>query len=474
MAQKRRRSNVGQSLGRIGLALLSFVIVVVIAFGSIFLIENFTDIKSNGDSPSSKAESVSSVESVDDLSAEVTKVATATVAATGDLLMHVPVINSAKTDDGYNFDNIFTYFSNYTSKADYAVANLETTLRGTEDGYKYSGYPNFNCPDEIVNATKSAGFDMLLTANNHSYDTYLNGMLRTLEVIDASGLDRIGTYKTVDEKKYLVKDINGIKVGMLCYTYETDSSETGVALNGIALNNEAKGLVNAFSYSELDKFYQTVGTQMESMKQEGAEAYVMFIHWGEEYELKENENQRKIAQQLCNMNIDVIVGGHSHVVQPIELLTSERNENRKTVCLYSMGNAVSNQRKEIMTGTAPYGHSEDGVLFMFTFAKYSDGKVLLEYADVLPTWVNMFTSNGKKVYQILPLDKSVEDWKAAFDLTDTSLKNAEKSYERTEKIVGEGLKEVQDYLNSEANAYPKQELATESVIDNTSSTVSVE
>ena len=105
------------------------------------------------------------------------------------------------------------------------------------------------------------------------------------------------------------------------------------------------------------------------------------------------------------------------------------------------------------------GHTEDGVLFQFTFAKYSDGTVVLEDADILPTWVNMFTSKatGKKVYQIIPLDTEKTDWKEAFDLTDTSKKKAEESLERTQKIVGDGLKKVQDYLKSDENAYPKPE-----------------
>ena len=453
--RRKRKNTVNRGL----LALMSFVIVLAVAAGSIFVIETFSgdgnDLTSSGNNTVS---SVVSTPSEPEGPKPITKVSTATVVATGDLLMHEPIFNNAKQSDGtYNFDNIFTYLSEYATEADYAVANLETTLRGTEDGYSYKGYPQFNCPDSIVDATKAAGFDMLLTANNHSYDTRYKGMIRTLEVIDEKGLDRLGIIKEETEKRYIVKEINGIKIGMICYTYETDTDPGDVALNGIALNEDAEKRVNAFSYGELDTFYETIDGQFKAMKADGAEALVLFIHWGDEYQVKQNKKQSAIAQKLCDLGVDVIVGGHPHVVQPIDLLTSETDPSHKTVCLYSMGNAVSNQRRERMN--LKTGHTEDGVLFKFTFAKYSDGTVVLEDADVLPTWVNMFTSKatGKKVYQIIPLDTEKTDWKEAFDLTDTSKKKAEESLARTEKIIGEGLKEVQEYLSSAENTYPKPE-----------------
>ncbi len=436
-------------MSRVLLAVMSVVISLAVLLTSILVIENFFvgDTPSTGNS--SATSSVSGVASVPEEEPPVTRVATATVAVTGDLLMHEPIITNAKFTEGYNFDSIYTYFKEYASKADYAVANLETTLRGTEDGYSYSGYPQFNCPDEIIDATKDAGFDMLLTANNHSYDTRLKGMLRTLEVVDEKGLDRLGIVKDETEKRYRVVDVNGVKIGMLCYTYETDNDEGDVALNGIPLSDEAKGLVNAFSYGELDTFYAKAEEQIAAMKQEGAECTVLYIHWGEEYQTTENKNQNTIAQKMCDLGFDVIVGGHPHVVQPVELLTSSVDEAHKTVCIYSVGNAVSNQRRERMN--LKTGHTEDGVLFSVTFSKYSDGTVRLEGCDLLPTWVNMFNSkalDGKKVYQIIPLDTAKEDWFAAFDLRETSESNARASYERTQKIVGEGMTAVKEYLNN--------------------------
>lgn len=446
-SQFQRRDRAKRTLSRVMLAVLSILISLICMVSSILVIEHFVEDKPNNGGTVSVSD-VSSIVSEPEEDPTIKKIGTATVAVTGDLLMHEPIITNSKFAEGYNFDLIYTYLKEYASKADYAVANLETTLRGNQDGYEYSGYPQFNCPDEIIDATRDAGFDMLLTANNHSYDTRLKGMMRTLDVIDEKGLDRLGIVKDDTEKKYRIVDVNGIKIGMLCYTYETDNNEGKVALNGIPLSDEAKVLVNAFSYGELDSFYSTVEGQLKAMADEGAECIVLYIHWGEEYETTENKNQNKIAQKMCDLGIDVIVGGHPHVVQPVELLTSEADPQHKTVCIYSVGNAVSNQRKERMN--LKTGHTEDGVLFQFTFSKYSDGTVRLEGCELLPTWVNMFDSSvvGKRVYQIIPLDESKSDWKEAFDLTNTSENNAKKSLERTKKITDEGMTQVKEYLGS--------------------------
>ena len=376
----------------------------------------------------------------------IEKESTFTLSATGDILMHVAVINTGKTSDGYNFDSIFTYFNDYVSAADLAIGNLETTLAGTGNGYQYSGYPRFNCPDEIVDGMKNAGFDLLLTANNHAYDTSTTGLNRTVEVVREKGLLNLGTKKTEDEPNFLVVEENGIKLGLACYTYETNTSAAKKAPNGLTMKTADAPLMNTFDYSNLDLFYQEIRESKAAMDSQGADAMILFIHWGNEYQTKQNKTQAAIAQKLCDLGVDVIIGGHPHVVQPVDLLESTTDENHKTVCLYSMGNAVSNQRIKNMN--LKTGHTEDGVLFSVTFARYSDGTVILESADLIPTWVNLakHPETGKNAYMILPLDKGLEDWKTAFALSDAGLKNANASYERTMKIVGNGMTKVNTWL----------------------------
>ena len=376
----------------------------------------------------------------------VTKESTFTLAATGDLLMHVAVMDSAKVSGGYNFDSIFTFFQDYVGAADLAAANLETTLASNDNGYQYKGYPRFNCPDEIVDGAKAAGFDLLLTANNHAYDTSTTGLTRTVDVIREKGLLYLGTKDTADEPNYLVAEHGGIRLGLMCYTYETNSDPDKKAPNGLTMKTADAPLMNTFDYTNLEMFYQEVRESLAQMARQGVDATVLFIHWGNEYQTKQNKSQTAIAQALCDLGVDVIIGGHPHVVQPVDLLTSTKDENHKTVCLYSMGNAVSNQRRAKMN--LKTGHTEDGVLFSVTFARYTDGTVILESADLLPTWVNLDThpETGKKAYMILPLDNAVTDWKAAFGLSDNTLKNAEASYERTVKITGEGMTKVNTWL----------------------------
>lgn len=368
----------------------------------------------------------------------VTKVATATIGATGDILLHDLVIKSGYDEktDSYNFDNIFARFSKYVSETDYAAANLEVTLAGKDNGHAYSGYPTFNSPDEIVDATKNAGFDLLLTANNHTYDTGIDGFNRTQQVIVERGLDHLGTRQKKADLNYTIRDLNGIKVGMTCYTYCSGyNNARNFKLNGVSLLESASKRLNAFHYKDLQTFYNKLAGELQEMNANGADVKVVYLHWGTEYKTVPNESQKKIAQRLCDMGVDVIVGSHPHVAQPVELLTSSTYAAHKTLCIYSVGKAVSN-----IYGSNKYpDETEDGMLFTFTFAKYSNGTVLLESADVLPTWFHRYDDEqGVQKFQILPLEKGA-DWKMDLELTDELLKSCEESYDRTMKIVGEEI-----------------------------------
>ena len=376
---------------------------------------------------------------------------TATVLSTGDILMHMDVIKSGKQEDGsYNYDSIFRYVKSYTQAADFSVANLETTLCGTDNGYGYSGNPRFNCPDAIVDSLKDAGFDLLLTANNHAADTDLVGYKRTLNTVRDKGLDTLGTYLSADERKWTIEEVNGIKIGMVCYTYSEGFSQRGYPVlnyHEVAEN----GILNYFTYDKLPEFYTQLQGCLDEMKAAGAEATMVYLHWGDEYKWETGEgpnaNQTAMAQKLCDLGVDVIVGGHPHVVQPVDLLTSSTDSEHKTIVLYSMGNAVSNQRKEEMQKSDPTGHTEDGVLFCVTFSKYSDGSVYVDSAELIPTWVNMHSNSGTKEYNILPLEESTaSQWQAQFGLTDNQLASAKASFDRTEALVLTGMEKAQTYF----------------------------
>ena len=373
-------------------------------------------------------------------------VATAKVVNTGDVILHSTVLDGAKTTDGeYDFSAFFMQTQNYFKKADLATANLEITLGGTESG-AYSGYPAFNSPDVLLDTIKNSGIGFLTTANNHCYDTGLFGLKRTVQQLRTKGIDFSGTKESDADPTYIIKDINGIKIGMVAYTYENTSAAGQKSINGNIVKIEANNLINSFAYERIDEFYTQAQSVISDMKNDGADAVVFYMHWGEEYQLSENTWQKSIAQKLCNMGVNVIVGSHPHVVQPISLIHSEDSQNT-TVCLYSMGNAISNQRQEIMNPECTTGHTEDGVLFYYTFEKYADGTVALADVDIIPTWVNKYRGGSGYQYTMYPLEN--EQMAESYGLDAAAVSKAKASYLRTKETVAAGLTECQQYLNCE-------------------------
>lgn len=415
----------------VSVILIGLIALIAFIIGSIF---SHTDKKTQNNS--SFTESVVS---------EQEKEAFATVLSTGDIMVHdTQVYGAYNSQTGeYDFSAFFGETAPYFKNADLSVANLEVTFGGTESG-KYSGYPAFNTPDSLADAIKNSGLNFLITANNHSYDTGLFGLKRTAQILKQKNIDFIGTRETTDDKIYAIKNINGIKIGMANYTYST-FSDGRKALNGNVLKEEANPLVNTFDYNSIESFYTEAQNVISEMKHNGADFIVFYMHWGNEYQLKANTWQKTIAQKLSNLGVDIIIGSHPHVIEPIELIHSEDGQNT-TVCVYSTGNAVSNQRQEIMD-SCPSGHTEDGMLFSFTLKKFK-GEVSLDSVDLIPTWVNRYKGGGGYLYTIYPLENA--DWGSTKYSLDASAANkALKSYERTKAIVAEGLTEVQKHIGCE-------------------------
>ena len=387
-------------------------------------------------------------------------VATATVGNSGDILIHKPVLVSARESAGvYNFDSMFQYMTPYVKATDYAAINLEFGI-GTGESDYYQREMLFRVPDSLIDTVMNTGYTLGLCANNHVSNG--SSLTVTQNAYLDRNLDHIGLRASSNDKRYLVKDINGIKIGFVNYTYGAVTSNTS--------------RVNYFSTTDLNAFYSDMGDLMTRMKSEGAEAIVLYIHWGNEYETRPNRSQKAMAEKLCEMGVDVIVGGHPHKIQPLELVKAENGN--QTVCLYSMGNILSNQTIEAMYGGSSRtssgndwqlggqcqyrdvksryndpnygnhhydcndnGHTEDGLLFEFSFNKYEDGTVLLSGVDVLPTWcyTTKRTDSGYNNYSIIPLDVAVSDWKSAFGIEDRDLIFAERSYDRTMALVGDGI-----------------------------------
>lgn len=349
------------------------------------------------------------------------------IAATGDILIHIEILETQydKESDSYDFKNTLQYVKEYLSNADLTISNLEGTLAG-EENYGFSGYPSFNAPDELADAMKWAGIDVVNNMNNHSLDRDVKGFYRTREVLEDKGFDIIGTRASEDQDRYIIKDVKGIKVGIASYSY-TMTCEGGVkGLNGIPIPSEVYPLMNTFRADTLEEDFQNMKEQIDKMKAEGAEAIIFYMHWGEEYELEPNETQIEIAKFLANNGVDIIFATHPHSLQPIDIIKTDDGLKEVPV-IYSMGNFLSSQRTERIEN--PY--TEDGVIVFVKINKNEDtGEIKVEYPTYMPTWVNWYGKDDKLFYEVVPATINDAEY-----LTEEGKSRVVESLNRTKNII---------------------------------------
>lgn len=292
----------------------------------------------------------------------------------GDIMGHQSQINSAfnPQTNTYDYYNVFKEVSPIFKSVDFAIANLEVTLAGRP----YKGYPQFSSPDELAIACKNSGINVLTTANNHSCDRGTKGILRTIKVLDSLGIRHTGTFSCQDERErnnLLIINKNGIKVGILNYTYGT---------NGIEVKEPA--IVNKISHS-------LIASDIQKSKRENLDKLIVVIHWGLEYKTSPNENQINLAKFMFKKGVDIIIGSHPHVLQRMEYHQEKENAKERLI-VYSLGNFVSNQR------TSP---RDGGAMIRFTLKKQNNKVSIKDYGYHL-TWVNKAIINGKAKFQIIP------------------------------------------------------------------------
>lgn len=367
---------------------------------------------------------------------------TASILSAGDIILHSPFLSSKVYLNGnrsYDYSPIFSYVRKNYEAADFAVVNMECII---SEG-NYCGYPTFRVPSAIATSVKQNGADMCLLANNHIYDDGDKGITTTLDAMEENSLLYTGVRRTTSDLTYHIQDINGIKIGFFNYVYDTGAmGGKSISINALPVSEATAPLINTFNYNRLESFYNSLQTGLEEMKDAGVEYTIAYIHWGNEYQTKENEVQRQIAAQLCELGIDALIGSHPHVVQPVDLLTNSAG-NHKMLCVYSLGNHLSNQRKELMD-SMPTGHTEDGLMVNLVIEKSSTGIVSLKEADFIPTWVYCTNNSGNRKYFIMPLDNTSELLQNTTELNISD--DVRKSLERTNVIISEGVKKVQDAL----------------------------
>ena len=343
----------------------------------------------------------------------------------GNLIIHQSQIDGAKQENSYDFSPSFQYIKKMILDSDISMGILEGALAGCEP----SGYPFFNSPDEVVDALKDTGIDIINYANNHIYDYEDVGLQRTIDVTKEKGLDVLGVKSTEKEKNYLVKEVNGIKIGFLAYVFETSMINGHKTINSNILSTYSENLINTFNYNDLESFYKKIENEISAMKSEGVEFIITSMHWGEEYNTYIEASQNEIAKRLNKLGVDIILGGHPHVIQPYEIMRNESGNS--TFVIYSQGNSLSNQSEQEI-GVA---ESEDGIMIKFTLEK-KDGNVSLKEYKIIPTWVyKEEKGNGTYYHKIIPVEEALADPKK-YGISSDVYERVETSLNRTKGILG--------------------------------------
>ncbi|MEK4058240.1 MULTISPECIES: CapA family protein [Paenibacillus] len=298
--------------------------------------------------------------------------------AVGDLMVKRHIISDAKQADGtYSFGPLFAKVAPYLKQADLTIGNLETTFAGNgRDSRKSlrSSGPIFKCPDELAPALKEAGFDVLVTANNHCMDYGTQGLIRTLKVLDHTGIDHTGTSKSLEEsKKTLIKNVKGITIGILSYTAGT---------NRIPVPASQPWLVNRI---ETDKIIR----EIRNLKKK-ADLVLLYLHFGNEYKYTPNKRQKQLVNLFFKNGADIILGSHPHVLQPLAV------RGKKQFVIYSLGNFVSTKLMNI-----PY--TQSSIILTLKIKKDQKGNTSITNVDYIPTCVVRKVKNGRKMTEVIPI-----------------------------------------------------------------------
>lgn len=307
----------------------------------------------------------------------------------GDFVLHMPVIDAARTADGrIDFHPMLAPVADLIGDADFTVANVDGVM-GASD--VYSGYPRFSSPVELMDALQDAGVDMLTMANNHALDCDYDGVIAQLYACDVRGMDHIGAARSQKEHDTpQIREINGIRVGFMNYTAHANGREE-------ACVPEAAAYGINFAYTS------NLAADAQALRDAGAEAIVAFMHWGEEYNRVADREEEILAYRLVAAGVDVVVGGHPHVIQRIYWLDGERLSDgapQRTLCCYSLGNFLSNQQSE---------YQNCGIIFEFTLEKDASGKVTAHSPGYIPVFVWREETGDGYFYRVLATERALNN-----------------------------------------------------------------
>jgi poly-gamma-glutamate capsule biosynthesis protein CapA/YwtB (metallophosphatase superfamily) len=336
------------------------------------------------------------------------------ISVVGDLMCHSVQYHYARVDnsaeaDSFDFNPVFREVKKYFYESDFVFGNLETVTAGESKGY--SGYPVFNTPDEYITALYNAGFHMITTSNNHSLDKGEQGLIRTIEQLKKNHLLYNGTFTSKDDRDLIrVIDIKGIKVAFLAYTYGT---------NGIPVPKEKSYLVNMIDFD-------LIKSDIDRARKIGADVILVHYHFGDEYKREPVSFQKEVVLKTITFGADIIIGGHPHVLQPVQFFKSKWGRLDSGFVAYSLGNFISNQR---------WRFSDAGVILNIEITKnLKNTATYISDVSFIPTWVYKGQTEKEREYVILPL---LPNYRSSIDkyLTETDLQSMKQAFEDTNEIL---------------------------------------
>ncbi len=367
--------------------LLFIIILCILIYNSKTIINLIKNNSNNVSIPVSKEDSTT-LDNQNINTKKEQKDITFNMSVIGDIMCH----NTQYTDaynsntDTYDFSYVFKDIKTKIKTADIAVGNLETTFAGKSVGY--SSYPTFNTPESLADNLKDLGLDVLTTANNHSLDKGYKGIESTIDYLDKADISHTGTFKSEeDQNKILIKNVKDVKIAFLSYTYGT---------NGIKVPTGKDYCINLIDKDLIKK-------QLELAKAENPDIICVSMHWGIEYQTKQNKEQEALADFLFENGVDIILGSHPHVLQPMEkrTITLEDGSTKDGFVIYSLGNFMSGQVKE---------NTKNSIIIDLKITKKAqDGKISIDSVNYTPIY--MYKSTAKtKAYKILDIENSISKY----------------------------------------------------------------
>ena len=336
----------------------------------------------------------------------------ATIMLTGDLMCHPTQQQAAYDGETYDFTPTFRYVKKIFARADLVVGNLETLVSKSLPLSKDINYvqtrPYLNAPDSFLDALSYAGFDVLVTANNHVCDGGEIGIQETLDALDAHGFTHTGSFRTEKEKRYVLAKADDIKVGILAYATYFNKKEQFLAGGkaGYMLNRASEEAIKA---------------DVKALKKAGAEYIIAYNHCGTEYSQVPAARQRRYAKMLAGAGVDYIINSHPHVLQPFGKV---KVDDTVYPVLYSMGNFVS--------GMADH-NTKETIILSLTLQRDENGKVSLKSQRYYPCYMLDFYENESFV--LMPEDNRYND--GFFVKTPVSLaKEMRAHFEHIHEVVG--------------------------------------